>query len=133
MIRSRAITPTDRVVTHDDNCHQAIDQSFVLVEEGAKEAALTEIMEGLPAEASVVVFCNTKARCESLCLSRRRAGASAVAIHGDKDQYEREVALRVFTRGSARFLFATDVAARGLDVKGITHVINFDMPQVVIA
>ena len=75
----------------------------------------------------------TKARCESLCLSRRRAGASAVAIHGDKDQYEREVALRVFTRGSARFLFATDVAARGLDVKGVTHVINFDMPQVIIA
>jgi superfamily II DNA/RNA helicase len=75
-----------------------------------------------------LVFVRTKAGADRLVEKLRRHDVDAVAIHGDKGQAQRERALSRFDAGKVRTLVATDVAARGLDVDDITHVINFDPP-----
>ena len=77
----------------------------------------------------VIVFVETKKGCDQLTRSLRMEGYPATAIHGDKSQEERDEALLDFREGRAPILIATDVAARGLDVKDIRIVINFDMPN----
>jgi superfamily II DNA/RNA helicase len=76
-----------------------------------------------------LVFVRTKRGADRLVKRLGNAGVSAVAMHGDKSQGQRERALASFTAGKADTLVATDVAARGLDVDGISHVINFDPPE----
>ena len=76
-----------------------------------------------------LVFVRTKAGADRLVEKLRRHDVDAVAIHGDKGQAQRERALARFDSGKVRTLVATDVAARGLDVDDITHVINFDPPE----
>src|SRR5581483_1239219 len=76
-----------------------------------------------------LVFVRTKAGADRLVEKLRRHDVDAVAIHGDKGQAQRERALAHFDAGKVRTLVATDVAARGLDVDDITHVINFDPPE----
>ena len=76
-----------------------------------------------------LVFVRTKAGADRLVEKLRRHEVDAVAIHGDKGQAQRERALSRFDAGKVRTLVATDVAARGLDVDDITHVINFDPPE----
>lgn len=104
----------------------AITQTFEEVDEHGKPARLAELVKGLPAGARTIVFCNTKIKCEQLAREHRNNGTCA--IHGDKDQEQRERALAQFTRGQCPLMFATDVAARGLDIKGVTNIINLDMP-----
>ncbi|GMV92257.1 MAG: DEAD/DEAH box helicase [Candidatus Hydrogenedentota bacterium] len=77
---------------------------------------------------SAVVFLRTKQRTERVAQTLRKQGFKAAAIHGDRSQKQREQALDGFRKGKYRVLVATDVAARGLDVEGISHVINFDIP-----
>jgi len=76
-----------------------------------------------------LVFVRTKAGADRLVEKLRRHEVDAIAIHGDKCQAQRERALQRFDAGKVRTLVATDVAARGLDVDDITHVINFDPPD----
>ena len=76
-----------------------------------------------------LVFVRTKAGADRLVEKLKRHDVEAVAIHGDKGQAQRERALARFDAGRVRTLVATDVAARGLDVEDITHVINFDPPE----
>lgn len=76
----------------------------------------------------IIIFTETKARVETVARFIRGFGVHCVAIHGDKSQMERDYVLRQFRTGKARILVATDVAARGLDVDGIEHVINYDYP-----
>lgn len=76
----------------------------------------------------IIIFAETKARVESVARYIRSFNVHCVAIHGDKSQQERDFVLRQFRTGKAAILVATDVAARGLDVDGIRHVINFDYP-----
>merc|ERR1719277_2102021 len=73
-----------------------------------------------------LLFANTKRLCEDLSHSLHRAGVSCSAIHGDKDQRERDEALNNLKSGRIKVLCATDVAARGLDIKGVGLVVNFD-------
>jgi len=75
------------------------------------------------------VFIATKRDAESLAIRLRGEGHAAAALHGDMNQRERTRTLSDMRRGSVRTLVATDVAARGLDVAGISHVINFDLPR----
>jgi superfamily II DNA/RNA helicase len=77
----------------------------------------------------VLVFVRTKAGADRLVEKLRRHDVDAVAIHGDKGQAQREQALAHFDTGKVKTLVATDVAARGLDLPNITHVINFDPPE----
>lgn len=93
-----------------------------------KTALLTELLsnEGMD---SILIFTRTKHGADRVVRDLRHAGIDATALHGDKSQRERTKALDDFRAGSTRVLVATDVAQRGLDVSGITHVINFDVPQ----
>ena len=77
----------------------------------------------------VLVFARTKHRANRVAQKIAAAGVSADAIHGNKSQNARQAALERFRRGSSRVLVATDIAARGLDVDGISHVINFELPH----
>jgi superfamily II DNA/RNA helicase len=79
---------------------------------------------------SVLIFAGTKRRTDRLSEELEMGGYDVVSIHGDRSQRQRADAIRIFKRGQARILVATDVAARGLDVPHIAHVINFDLPQV---
>jgi ATP-dependent RNA helicase RhlE len=79
---------------------------------------------------SFLVFARTKHGADRLAKKLARNGSKAAAIHGDRTQSQRNMALRGFQEGSYRVLVATDVAARGVHVEGIAHVVNYDLPQV---
>ncbi len=78
---------------------------------------------------SVLIFARTKHRAERLTQQIRRAGYKVTSLHGDRSQSQREEALSGFKSGTYQVMVATDIAARGLDVEGISHVINYDMPD----
>lgn len=82
------------------------------------------------ADGSFLVFARTKHGADRLAKKLVRSGSTATAIHGNRTQSQRNMALRGFQEGSFRVLVATDVAARGVHVEGIAHVINYDLPQV---
>ncbi len=104
-----------------------VDHLFVPVTPENKVQTLIEL---LPDDGGLtLVFVRTKAGADRLVEKLRRHDVDAIAIHGDKAQAQREKALAHFDSGKVRTLVATDVAARGLDVDDITHVINFDPPE----
>ena|GEM_PF-518459 len=105
-----------------------VDHRFVAVTQDNKVSTLVELLKqeetGL-----ALVFVRTKAGADRLVEKLLRNDVDAAAIHGDKGQAQRESALHRFDTGKVKTLVATDVAARGLDVDDITHVINFDPPE----
>jgi superfamily II DNA/RNA helicase len=107
----------------------AISQQFYELDDSEKDAALWKIITELPDNSKVVTFANTKRRIDYLASACWQEGFGASAIHGGKTQGERDEGLKQFAEGKWPLMFATDVAARGLDIKGVTHVINFDMPR----
>jgi superfamily II DNA/RNA helicase len=104
-----------------------VDHRFVPVTADTKVSTLVELLN--EERGLVLVFVRTKAGADRLVEKLRRHEVDAVAIHGDKGQAQRERALARFDAGKVKTLVATDVAARGLDVDDITHVINFDPPE----
>ena len=83
-----------------------------------------------PAVTRAIVFTRTKHRADQVTRHLLGAGVEAAAIHGNKSQNNRERALAGFKDGSTKVLVATDIAARGIDVDGVSHVVNFDLPDV---
>jgi ATP-dependent RNA helicase RhlE len=77
----------------------------------------------------VLLFADTKRMVERMGLQLQRSGIRTEVIHGDKSQYMREKALNSFKKGQVQVLVATDVAARGLDISDVTHVINYQLPR----
>ncbi len=106
---------------------EAIRQVLYLVKHQEKTDALVQLL-GDQSMTGVLVFARTRHRTERLSKQLVRAGISAARIHGSRSQGQREAALGGFRKGQYRVLVATDIAARGLDVDRITHVINYDMP-----
>ena len=104
-----------------------VDHRFVPVTAENKVQTLVELLPDDPGLA--LVFVRTKAGADRLVEKLRRHQVEALAIHGDKAQAQRERALERFDSGKVRTLVATDVAARGLDIDDVTHVINFDPPE----
>jgi len=105
-----------------------IDQRVYHVAKADKRSLLLDVLAD-PAIARVLVFTRTKHGANRVAEQLERARIGAAAIHGNKSQGARERALDAFRRGSTRVLIATDVAARGIDVQGVSHVINFDLPN----
>ena len=105
-----------------------IEQSVYHVAAAGKGALLASIL-GDPALSRVLVFARTKHRANRVSERLGRSGVAAEAIHGNKSQGARQRALERFRAGHARVLVATDIAARGIDVDGVTHVINFELPN----
>jgi superfamily II DNA/RNA helicase len=107
----------------------AIDQRVHFTDDHAhKHRILDHLLTDIEMTQSIV-FIATKRDAESLAIRLRGEGHAAAALHGDMNQRERTRTLSDMRRGSVRTLVATDVAARGLDVAGISHVINFDLPR----
>lgn len=105
-----------------------ISHFVYLVREGDKRAALARIIEVEDPE-SAVVFCNTKDETERVAEALKSRGYDADWLNGDLEQRERERVMSATREGKLRFLVATDVAARGIDISHLTHVINADFPE----
>ena len=108
---------------------ELVEQSVMFVSRADKRALLERLLQ-TDTISRALVFTRTKHGANRLSEQLARAGIGAEAIHGNKSQSARERALEAFRRGATRVLVATDVAARGIDVDGISHVINFDLPNV---
>ena len=104
-----------------------IEQHVHFVEAAGKRALLHRLL-GDPALSRVIVFTRTKRGANHVAEALDTSGVRVVALHGNKSQPARQKALEQFRTGGARVLVATDIAARGIDVTGISHVINFDLP-----
>ena len=105
-----------------------IDQSYIEVNERQKFDALSRLLD-MESPELAIVFGRTKRRVDELSEALQKRGYSADGLHGDLSQNQRDNVMRKFRDGSIDVLVATDVAARGLDVSGVTHVVNFDLPQ----
>ncbi|ESO98794.1 hypothetical protein LOTGIDRAFT_213568 [Lottia gigantea] len=106
-----------------------ITQKVVWVEESEKRSFLLDLINAAGPESLTLVFVETKKGADALEVFLTREGFPATSIHGDRSQREREDALRLFRSGDRPILVATAVAARGLDISNVRHVINFDLPS----
>jgi len=106
----------------------SIEQTYIEVHEREKFEALSRLLD-MESPDLAIVFGRTKRRVDELSEALQKRGYSADGLHGDLSQNQRDTVMRKFRDGSIDVLVATDVAARGLDVSGVTHVINFDLPQ----
>jgi ATP-dependent RNA helicase RhlE len=116
-------------VTPPSTTVERIRQSLFHVDRQVKFPLLRRLL-GDPAFRRTIVFTRTKRGANKVAEQLVRVGVQADAIHGNKSQNARERALDAFKGGSSRVLVATDIAARGIDVEEITHVINYDLPDV---
>ena len=107
---------------------QEIQQEVMFVQQSDKRHLLLQIIQQSYIQ-QAIVFMRTKHRANRLTHQLNRAKVNAVAIHGDKSQSARQRALRSFREGKSHILVATDLAARGLDIDGVSHVFNFDLPN----
>ena len=107
---------------------ELVDQYYIRVKEGEKFDTMTRLMDVEQPELAIV-FGRTKRRVDELTRGLKIRGFRAEGIHGDLDQNKRLRVLRDFKNGNLDVLVATDVAARGLDISGVTHVYNYDIPQ----
>ncbi len=106
-----------------------VDQNIVRVEPGeTKFSKLLSIVESEPVK-KALIFCQRKVDVDDLEFQLRKAGVDCESIHGDKRQRTRDIAVKRFKQGEVAVLIATDVAARGLDIPLVTHVINYDQPE----
>ncbi|MDH3922611.1 MAG: DEAD/DEAH box helicase, partial [Desulfobulbaceae bacterium] len=109
-----------------------VKQVLFSVEQSGKTSLLKDIMAKTNM-AATLIFTRTKHRAASLAGQLHRAGYAATSLQGNLSQQKRQKALNGFKRGEFKVLVATDIAARGIDVSGISHVINFDVPDTVDA
>lgn len=121
--------PVKVEVTPVSSTAETIDQSIYFVEKENKKHLLIHLLKD-PAIRSVLVFTRTKHGADKVVKELNRANVSAEAIHGNKSQNARQRALGNFKSGHTRVLVATDIAARGIDVDNLSHVINYELPNV---
>jgi ATP-dependent RNA helicase DeaD len=105
-----------------------IEQKYIEIQDNKKFDVLCRLLDMQAPELSII-FGRTKRRVDELTEALKKRGYLADGIHGDLTQGKREIVLRQFRDGIVDILVATDVAARGLDVSGVTHIYNFDIPQ----
>lgn len=121
--------PVQVSVAPQSTTAERVRQYVSFVDQGAKQALLNKIVRD-PAIDRALVFTRTKHGADKVVRFLVGAGVEAVAIHGNKSQAQRTTALQAFRHGHVKFLVATDIAARGIDVSGVSHVINFELPNV---
>ncbi|MGR7996232.1 DEAD/DEAH box helicase [Xanthobacter sp. ZOL 2024] len=106
-----------------------VDQRVILVDKSNKAQLLAEVLSKEQIDRALV-FARTKHGADKVVRVLAKVGLAAEAIHGNKSQNQRDRVLAAFREGTVRTLVATDIAARGIDVTGVSHVINFDLPNV---
>ena len=127
LAKALLINPAEVHVTPAVTTAVTVEQSVVFVAKADKRALLERVLQNAEV-ARAIVFMRTKHGANRLSDQLARAGIQAGAIHGNKSQNARQRALDAFKDGTSRVLVATDVASRGIDVDGISHVINYELP-----
>ena len=121
--------PSEVSVTPTATTVDRVDQGVTMVNQSEKTALLAMYLKAEPVERALV-FSRTKHGADKIVRMLEAAGIAAGAIHGNKSQPQRERAIAAFRSGDMPVLVATDIAARGIDIPGVSHVINFDLPDV---
>jgi ATP-dependent RNA helicase RhlE len=121
--------PVKVAVTPGASTVERVEQRIIRVDRAAKSTILVDVLRQETIDRALI-FTRTKHGADKVVRSLVRAGIAAEAIHGNKSQNQRERVLAAFRKGQVRTLVATDIAARGIDVDGISHVVNYDMPNV---
>jgi ATP-dependent RNA helicase RhlE len=121
--------PARVAVTPQASTAERVSQRVVHIDKSGKANLLADLLRNEPIDRAIV-FTRTKHGADRVVRQLGQQGLAAEAIHGNKSQGQRERALAAFRNGKIKTLIATDIAARGIDVDGITHVINFDLPNV---
>ncbi|HET6399384.1 MAG TPA: DEAD/DEAH box helicase, partial [Candidatus Thermoplasmatota archaeon] len=129
LTRRFMVDPAFVRVSADELTVPQIDQEYYPVGRRNKHWALCRLLDNEPDMDLCLVFCATKSMVDRLVDDLNRWGYSAEGLHGDMPQSKRERVLEEFDEGKVRVLVATDVAARGLDIDHITHVVNWDLPE----
>ena len=121
--------PVKVAVTPPASTVELVEQRIIHVDRAAKAEMLAQLLKGEAVDRALI-FTRTKHGADKVVRSLAKAGIAAQAIHGNKSQPQRERALAAFRAGRVSTLIATDIAARGIDVDGISHVINYDLPNI---
>ncbi|MFR1477626.1 MAG: helicase-related protein [Hydrogeniiclostridium mannosilyticum] len=116
-------------VTPSATTVEAISQQVCYVDRPNKPKLLVHLLKNMDIP-SALVFTRTKHGADRVARQLQKADIPAHSIHGDKSQGARQAALEAFKKGNVRVLVATDIAARGIDIEDLTHVFNFDIPEV---
>jgi ATP-dependent RNA helicase RhlE len=121
--------PVKVAVTPAASTVERVEQRVIRVDRAAKTSVLIDVLKSAGVDRTLI-FTRTKHGADKLVRGLVKAGVAAAAIHGNKSQGQRERVLAAFCKGEIRTLVATDIAARGIDVDGISHVVNYDLPNV---
>ena len=117
-----------RVTVGADRLNKDIDHQYVMVQADDKLQQLTDFLKAMSEERGMI-FCRTKVAAKTLAKQLKARNLATDAIHGDLLQKERDKVMRAFKNESLQFLIATDIAARGIDVKGLTFVAHYELPD----
>ncbi len=129
-LANRILTRPEKVeVTPTSSTVEKIEQHIYFADKKEKLVILKELLKN-PTMESVLVFVRAKHRADAVAKALTKAGVKAEAIHGDKSQGARQRALGNFKDATTRVLVATDIAARGIDIDHLSHVVNLDLPDV---
>lgn len=115
--------------TEELSANKAVSQEFFNLGDDEKENKLWRILYDMPEATKIIIFGNTKNRINNLQKAVWKQGYDCIAMHGDKTQQERDDGLKKFVAGEVSVMLATDVCSRGLDIRDVTHVMNFDMAR----
>ncbi|MEC0125046.1 DEAD/DEAH box helicase [Paenibacillus pabuli] len=129
MVKTLLVDPVKVEITPVSSTVDRIEQSIYLLENGKKQSLLNHILQD-KSIVSALVFTRTKRGADRVTRDLSKVNITAQAIHGNKSQNERQRALNNFKSGVTRVLVATDIAARGIDVEELSHVINFNLPNI---
>ncbi|TGN19315.1 DEAD/DEAH box helicase [Leptospira idonii] len=127
--KSMLVDPVRIEVTPESTTVEKINQSVLFLDKEKKKEVLVSLFQNKDLK-KVVVFTKTKHGANKVAELLQKRGISVGIIHGNKSQTARQTSLENFRTGKARALVATDIAARGIDVDGVTHVINYELPNV---
>jgi ATP-dependent RNA helicase RhlE len=129
LIKTLLVNPVKVEITPVSSTAERINQSIYLLENGNKQNQLNLLLQD-KSIVSALVFTRTKRGADRVTRDLTKVNISAQAIHGNKSQNDRQNALRNFKSGATRVLVATDIAARGIDIDELSHVINFNLPNI---
>jgi len=115
------------VVGDEETTNNIIDQRYYVINESQRDDAIVKLLETEKTN-KCLIFCRMKREVDRLAEHLQALGFNATGLHGDLEQRDREIVIKAYRRGETKIMVATDVAARGLDVKDVTHVFNYHIP-----
>jgi len=115
------------VVDDEETTNNIIEQRYYVIHEHQRDEAIVKLLETEETN-KCIIFCRMKREVDRLVEHLQALGFNASGLHGDLEQMDREVIIKAYRRGETKIMVATDVAARGLDVKDVTHVFNYHIP-----